>query len=29
MGTIFMVSENSESSEYYRLLLNLAEVKKK
>ena len=29
MGTIFMVSENSELSEYYRLLLNLAEVNKK
>ena len=29
MDTIFMNSENSKTSEPYRLLLNLAEVKEK
>ena len=29
MDTIFMDSESSKTSEHYRLLLNLAEVKEK
>ena len=29
MDTIFMDSENGKTSEHYRLLLNLAEVKEK